>query len=69
MATQPPPMTFTCPACGWKKTTAPRSDVWLAGVDGFDQCPECGYESLDVRRANAIEALVVAINNIGRRNR
>jgi len=39
-------MTFSCPGCGWKKTTAPRSDALVIGVDWFNHCPECGCEDL-----------------------
>jgi hypothetical protein len=46
MPIPPPPMTFSCPSCGWKKPTTPRSDALVIGVDWFNHCPECGREDL-----------------------
>lgn len=67
MPLRPKPSTFTCPACGWRKTTAPRSDAVLPGLDWFVSCPKCGNEDLAVRKANVLEAIGVKLRNqIGR---
>ncbi|SCY56242.1 hypothetical protein SAMN02927929_03315 [Pseudomonas flexibilis] len=47
MPIPPPPMTFRCPACGWKQTTHPRSDALAIGIDCFDRCPRCGHEDIE----------------------
>jgi len=56
MPVPPPPQTFACRECGWKKTTAPRSDVLFPGIDVFDHCPACSNRTLDVRRARGLDA-------------
>lgn len=57
MVMKPPPTTYSCPACGWKKTVVPISDVRLRGVDSFGRCPKCGNGNLKARTAGAIEGL------------
>ena len=46
MPIRPPPMTFRCPSCGWKKTTHPKSDALIIGIDCFTCCPQCGREDI-----------------------
>jgi Zn finger protein HypA/HybF involved in hydrogenase expression len=54
MPVRPRPMTYTCPACRWAKTVAPRSDALKPG-EFFSCCPVCGHESLDVRAASRVD--------------
>lgn len=61
MIMKPTPTTYFCPACGWKKTVAPISDVRLRGVDSFDRCPKCGSENLDARRASSLPGLTAQV--------
>ncbi|MFC0268304.1 hypothetical protein [Kushneria aurantia] len=61
MPTSPIPLHFSCPACGWHKTTRPASDAVVHGVDYFRQCPHCSYHKLDSRRASLVEKLAVNI--------
>jgi len=48
-------MTYHCPACGWSKTVAPRSDALNLG-DFFTACPACGHAPLAMQPANAARA-------------
>lgn len=48
MPMRPQLTTYTCPACRWSRTVAPRSDALLPG-EYFAHCPACGYESLEHR--------------------
>lgn len=41
MPIRPAPITYTCSACGWKKTVAPMSDALQPG-EYFSVCPSCG---------------------------
>ena len=42
MPIKPRPRTYCCSACGWQRTTHPRSDVLHPGYDHFTACPQCG---------------------------
>ena len=55
MPIRPHPTTYHCPACGWSKTTAPRSDVLMPG-DMPTACPQCQHTPLDHQRANIAQA-------------
>lgn len=55
---KPPPLTFSCPACSWQKTTYPKSDA-LGPGDYFSTCPKCGNEALDVRATRGLGLLGV----------
>jgi transcription elongation factor Elf1 len=44
---KPFPRTYHCPACGWSKKTAPKSDALEPG-DYFRSCPKCGNENLEI---------------------
>ncbi|MDR1646503.1 MAG: hypothetical protein LBR88_00460 [Zoogloeaceae bacterium] len=57
MPIKPHPTTYKCPACGWSKTVAPRSDA-LGPGDLFSACPECGNEKLVAHPATLIERLL-----------
>nr|WP_074585379.1 hypothetical protein [Pseudomonas psychrotolerans] len=57
MTIPPRPQTFTCPACSWKRTVIPLSDVLIPGRDWFRQCPRCGHEPLERRLASKTEIL------------
>lgn len=48
MPIRPEPIAFSCPACGWSKTVAPRSDALKPG-EYFDKCPVCGHEELSMQ--------------------
>lgn len=50
MPIPPAPRIYTCPACHWSKTVAPRSDALMPG-DYFDTCPTCGHAPLQSKRA------------------
>ncbi|KHO63571.1 hypothetical protein [Pseudomonas flexibilis] len=51
MPIKPTPLAFDCTICGWRKTTAPNSDV-IASDDFFTCCSECGNRDLVVREAS-----------------
>ena len=51
MPIRPAPLTFDCPTCGWRQTTAPDSDV-IAPGDFFSCCSECGNRDLLVSAAS-----------------
>lgn len=55
MPIPPLPTTYTCPACHWSKTVAPRSDALMPG-EYFSACPRCRHAPLDRKRASAVEA-------------
>lgn len=57
MPIAPRPMSFVCPACGWKRTTLPISDALVLGRDWFGQCPACAHQPLDVRPATRTEIM------------
>lgn len=46
----PAPSTYHCPACGWSKTVAPRSDAWMPD-ELFTACPVCQHQPLTCRPA------------------
>lgn len=51
MPITPASLTFDCPTCGWRKTTAPDGDK-LGPDDFFTCCSECGNRDLFVRQAS-----------------
>jgi len=55
MPIPPHPTAYSCPACHWSKTVAPRSDALMPG-DFLDACPNCGHAPLAIKRANAAQA-------------
>lgn len=55
MPLKPSPVVYSCPACRWSHTVAPRSDALLPG-EFFESCPRCSYAPLDTRVASVIEA-------------
>ncbi|UCO96406.1 hypothetical protein LF844_17175 [Metapseudomonas lalkuanensis] len=57
MPIPPRPLTFICPACSWKRTAIPLSDVLIPGRDWFGSCPKCGHEQLEQRPASKSEIL------------
>jgi len=44
---------LNCPRCGWKKDVSPKSDVLTPG-EWVDECPRCGCEEIEIRRAGVI---------------
>lgn len=50
----PPPMTYTCSKCGWRKTTAPKSDALMPG-DHYTACPSCGHTGLKVKVVSGMQ--------------
>ena len=52
MSIAPIPMTYDCPICGWRKSTAPESDA-LTPEDFFTHCAECGNPDLVISQASA----------------
>ena len=57
MPIRPTPMHYRCPACGWSKTVAPRSDA-LGPGDFYDACPQCQHTPLESQPAGALQAEV-----------
>lgn len=57
MPIAPPPTTYTCLACGWSKTVAPRSDA-LGPGDYYRACPKCAHAPLATSRAGAAQAVL-----------
>ena len=49
------PVIYSCPACHWSKTVAPRSDALMPG-DFFNTCPACCHAPLATKKANAAQA-------------
>ena len=56
MPIQPRQTTYSCPACNWSKTIAPRNDVLMPGIDHFDACPACGHSPLQTQAASPARA-------------
>lgn len=61
MPIQPRPTTYSCPACHWSKTVAPRSDVLMPGIDHFDACPACGHRPLETQVASPARAALAGL--------
>lgn len=61
MPVQPQPFTYSCSACRWSKTVAPRSDVLMPGVDHFDACPACGHRPLKTQTAGVTRATLAGL--------
>lgn len=57
MPIPPPPQTFICQACGWKKTTLSASDCLMQGVNWYFTCPKCGDAHLTRRPAGRVETM------------
>ncbi|MCQ4249133.1 hypothetical protein NA644_07395 [Pseudomonas stutzeri] len=57
MPIPPRPLTFSCPACSWQRTTIPLSDALLMGRDWFAHCPQCHHASLELRSASQKEIM------------
>lgn len=51
MPIKPPPRTYVCSNCGWRKTVAPQSDVRLPS-DFVSKCQQCGNTALKVEAVN-----------------
>lgn len=51
------PFVLQCPACQWRHTVVPRSDVLSPG-DWVEQCPGCGSRQIERRPATELEVLV-----------
>lgn len=51
MSIRPTQLTFDCPSCGWRKTTAPADNV-ISAEDFFTCCSDCGNRDLVVRPAS-----------------
>lgn len=69
MAYRPNPSTYICPSCGWKTTTAPRSDALIRGLvvipdDIYFECPQCGHKPLSGRPASWLERTLMAISRL-----
>ena len=66
MPIRPLPRLFRCPACGWSKTVAPRSDA-LGPGDFYDACPQCQHSPLESQPAGGLQAeLAQAVHAIAR---
>lgn len=55
MSVRPQARTYSCPACGWSKTVAPRSDAFTPG-DIYQSCPICGFKDLQQKTAGFADA-------------
>ncbi len=60
MAIAPPTTTYTCPACHWSKTVAPRGDALMLG-EHLSICPACGKAPLKIRPAHAARAALARL--------
>lgn len=69
MPIPPRPFTFIYPSCSWQKTTIPLSDALAIGRDWFSQCPKCGHEPLENRRASQTEVLKARMEQFFRLDR
>ncbi len=66
MVIRPPSLHCHCPACGWSKTVAPRSDALSPG-DIYSTCPDCGHADLQVRPADTLQSGVAQVlDTLGR---
>lgn len=61
MPVPPPPTTYICNKCDWKRTVFLASDVRMEGINSFHRCPSCGSIELTRRRANLLELLAARI--------
>lgn len=50
MPIKPPPTTWHCPKCQWRKTVNPKSDALQAGVDGSAIAPNAAAARLNRAR-------------------
>jgi peptide subunit release factor 1 (eRF1) len=66
MAFKPQPTTYNCPKCGWSKTVSPKSDALMPG-DIIQECPKCGNDQLEAKRAGLVDQLLAAIKNTTQR--
>lgn len=62
MPVKPQAFTCHCPACGWTKTVAPKSDVLMPG-EVFDACPKCGNTALERKQASALDLIAQTMLN------
>lgn len=53
MPIRPEPFVLNCSRCGWKKGVRPKSDVLTPG-EWVGECPRCGCEEIETRRAGVI---------------
>lgn len=60
MSVRPQARTYSCPACCWSKTVAPRSDA-LAPSEYFESCPVCGFKDLQQKSAGFANAGLVGV--------
>jgi len=58
------PFTQACPQCNWSKTSAPVSDVLIAGRDIATQCPRCGAKALKIHEASAFAVLISRVKRL-----
>lgn len=66
MPIRPTPMHYACPACGWSKTVAPRSDA-LGPSNFYRACPQCQHSPLESKPVSALRGEVAqAIGTIAR---
>jgi len=63
MPMPPRPFTFSCPACGWKKTVAPLSDA-LSPNEWFSQCPKCPNERLQMTPASKVDVMLIRLERL-----
>ena len=61
---KPHPITYTCQACHWSKTVAPRSDALLGHDLPIEQCPKCGSHDIVSQKASALAAATADIRNV-----
>lgn len=64
MPMPPPPSTFYCPTCGWRKTVVPKSDVMVRGHTWFEACPECNHAPLERAPATLLECSMAKLREI-----
>lgn len=56
MAIQATALSYSCSACGWKKTVSPTSDALLPG-EFYHCCPNCENPNLQTQKLDALSSL------------
>lgn len=64
MPVRPPPITYECSVCGWKKTVQPKSDVRLDEFDYFSQCQQCQHAPLNTHTPSTFRSVLTSLSEI-----
>jgi len=58
----PPPLTYQCTFCGWRKAYSPRSDAIRPGLDRPICCPVCDGTKFEICPPSLLERLSLALS-------